>query len=83
MRRYQFKELTFELYCQFIIMLFSIAGIMMFFYCVVTNQNIIKLHDTTNPILYLGLSLMYVIIYLMKRYESKIKGEDDVKTGER
>lgn len=68
------SKLDFKTYCQFVAFTCCLAGIMLFFYCFFMTIPIWQLHDTSNPLLYLGLGLMFWIIFLMKKYENKIKG---------
>ena len=67
--------ITFQLYCQFVSILFMFTGMGLFMYCIVMRINIWTLNDYSSPILYLVLGLMFTIAGLVKKYEHLIKGE--------
>ena len=69
------KPVSFALYCQFVILITMITGIGMFLFCVMSGVNIMVLHDTSNPLLYLGIGTIFSVVYVVKKYEHKIKGE--------
>jgi len=64
------------LYCQLIVIVCFVTGIGLFMYCILMGISLVDLYDIGNPLLYFGIGIMYSVVFIVKKYEHKIKGGD-------